>query len=406
MVAVLISTNEEVLKEMMFDILSDGLQSNVKMNQKIVEAASTIPLIDHHVHGTFSNPITRETFEESINEASIDPIPQFMSQFDSQLGFAIRRWCSPMLGLDMHAPADEYWSTRTTFSSQELDRRMLTHARVGHWVMDTGFSSQAITTPMELGERAGGLTSEIVRLESIAEALMASEVPVKDFVNAFRSEVEHAAKTAVGFKTIVAYRTGFKIDWTIPFDTEVTIAVSKWANSRQSIPRLADPTIEAFIIHTALSTGLPLQIHVGFGDRDLDLHHTNPMDLLPLLRQPHVRGTSIALLHCYPFHREAGYLAQAFENVYFDIGLAINYLGAQSSQLIRESLELSPFAKQMYSSDAFGLPELHVLGSILWRRGMAAALSDWVISGEWSESDACRVLKMIGSDNAKRVYKL
>ena len=160
------------------------------------------------------------------------------------------------------------------------------------------------------------------------------------------------------------------------------------------------------MVHTAIATGLPLQVHVGFGDRDLDLHRTNPMLLLPLLRRPEVQHAPVTLLHCYPYHREAGYLAQAFDNVYFDIGLGVNYVGAQSRQLIAESLELAPFAKQLYSSDAFGLPELHVLGAILWRRGMLSALARWVAEGEWSEDDACRVLRMVGAENARRVYGL
>ncbi len=130
------------------------------------------------------------------------------------------------------------------------------------------------------------------------------------------------------------------------------------------------------------------------------------MLLLGLLRQQHVVSTPIMLLHCYPYHREAGYLAQAFSHVYFDIGLSVNYLGAQSRQLVAESLELAPFAKQLYSSDAFGLPELHLVGSILWRRAMAQVIGRWVTEGAWSQADGIRVLKMIGTDNARRVYKL
>ncbi len=112
----------------------------------------------------------------------------------------------------------------------------------------------------------------------------------------------------------------------------------------------------------------------------------------------------VMLLHCYPFHRQAGYLAQAFGNVHFDVGLAVNYLGARSVELLGESLELAPFAKQLYSSDAFGPPELHLLGSVLWRRGMARVLGRWVREGDWSVTDAVRVVRLIGSENAERVY--
>lgn len=89
-----------------------------------------------------------------------------------------------------------------------------------------------------------------------------------------------AARTAVGVKTVVAYRTGFDIDWTPP--------------------------------------------------QDLDLDRVNPMLLLGLLRRPEVAAVPIMLLHCYPYHREARYLAQSFNNVYFDVGLALSHVGARA----------------------------------------------------------------------------
>ncbi len=112
------------------------------------------------------------------------------------------------------------------------------------------------------------------------------------------------------------------------------------------------------------------------------------------------------LLHCYPFHRQAGYLAQAFDHVNFDVGLAINYLGARSTALVAEALETAPFAKQLYSSDAFGPPELHLLGSVLWRRAMGLVLGGWVNTGDCTEQDAIRIVDMIGVHNATRVYAL
>ncbi|GAA4477555.1 amidohydrolase family protein [Microbacterium panaciterrae] len=385
-----------------FDVL-EGLE---RVPLALAETARALELIDHHVHGCYVDEIDRAAFEESFNEASTDPIPAFMTQFDSQPGFAFRRWCAPLLGIERHAPADEYWAARAALAPADLDRRLLPHAGVAHWVMDTGFSSRPITDPAAMAAESGGATSEIVRLELLAEALLAGGIAPADFAEAFRTEIAEAAGHAVGFKTIVAYRTGFDIDWTPPIEADVTAAVTRWAAQGTTAPRLVDPVLEAFVVHAAVGTGLPLQVHVGFGDRDLDLHRANPMLLLPLLRRTDVQRTPVLLLHCYPYHREAGYLAQAFDNVYFDIGLGVNYLGAQSGQLIAESLEIAPFAKQLYSSDAFGLPELHLVGSILWRRGMAAVLGRWVREGEWSEDDACRVLRMIGAGNAQRVYGL
>ena len=67
---------------------------------------------------------------------------------------------------------------------------------------------------------------------------------------------------------------------------------------------------------------------------------------------------------------------------------------------------MAPFGKLLFSSDACGPAELHYLGAVLWRRALASVLGQWVESGEWSAADALRVLRMVGADNAKRVYGL
>ena len=159
-----------------------------------------------------------------------------------------------------------------------------------------------------------------------------------------------------------------------------------------------------FGLYQALRLGKPLQFHVVFGDRDCDLHTTNPLYLLDFLR--HSGDCSIMLLHCYPYEREAGYLAQAFNNVYLDGGLAINYLGARSRAFIGGLLEMAPFRKILNSSDGFGPAELHFLGALLWRRGIREVLQGFVDADEWGEADAIRVVDFIGYRNARRVYGL
>jgi predicted TIM-barrel fold metal-dependent hydrolase len=119
-----------------------------------------------------------------------------------------------------------------------------------------------------------------------------------------------------------------------------------------------------------------------------------------------VAAVPVMLLHCYPYHRQAGYLAQAFDRVWCDVGLAVNHLGVRAAAVVAESMELAPFGRLLYSSDAWGPAELHFLGAGLWRRATVAAVRPWVDAGDWSASDARRVLTMIGRDNALSVYGL
>jgi predicted TIM-barrel fold metal-dependent hydrolase len=86
--------------------------------------------------------------------------------------------------------------------------------------------------------------------------------------------------------------------------------------------------------------------------------------------------------------------------------LTLNYVGAAAPTVLAETLELAPFAKLLYSSDAWGPSELHYLGAVLWRQAMLSVLGERVRSGEWSRGDAVRVAALIGHGNATRVYGL
>src|SRR6185295_13766417 len=125
-----------------------GVEADVP--EALAERLRSIGLIDHHVHGTFNKPVDRAGFEAAINEGSTDPVPGFMTQFDSPLGLSIRRWCAPLLGLEAHASADDYWARRSELSPDELAGAMLPAAGVSRWIVDTGFKGDLITTPEQL----------------------------------------------------------------------------------------------------------------------------------------------------------------------------------------------------------------------------------------------------------------
>jgi hypothetical protein len=74
--------------------------------------------------------------------------------------------------------------------------------------------------------------------------------------------------------------------------------------------------------------------------------------------------------------------------------------------VLAEALEAVPFGKMLYSSDAYGLPELYALGSLVFRRALADVLDGWVSAGECSPADTQRIAALIGAGNAERVYGL
>jgi predicted TIM-barrel fold metal-dependent hydrolase len=355
-----------------------------------------VALIDQHVHGCWVTAGDRQRFENALNEANTEPVLD--SGFDSQLGFAMRAHCAPVLGLPKHVEPQAYWDRRRQHGETELARLFLPAAKVSHWLVDTGIGAD-IAGVVGMADLSGNRAHEVVRLEQVAE--QAAQVP-GDYASAFEEILHRRAAAAVATKSILAYRGGFDGDLTDPSAAAVAEAAAGWRDCGGT--RLQDRVLLRFGLHRALRLGKPLQFHVGFGDRDCDLHKANPLLLLDFLRRS--GDTPIVLLHCYPYEREAGYLAQAFNNVYLDGGLSVNYLGARAPAFIARLLEMAPFRKILYSSDGFGPAELHFLGAALWRKGIRRVLGDFVASGDWCESDAIRVVDLIARENAARIYRV
>ena len=365
---------------------------------------ATLPLVDHHCHGVVDSNLDRPRFESLITESDA-PAPPGTTFFDTQLGFSIRRDCSPLLDLPAFASPEDYLARRSELGAREVNRRLLRATGIAEYIVETGHRGDEILTPAQMGELGGARHAEVVRLERLAELALA-EGGGADFTARFRERLDEALVSAVGVKSIAAYRGGFAIDPGRPSDDEVNRAAAECIRQAASVDslRLTDPVIIRFGWWEAIDRSVPIQLHVGYGDPDVDLDRCNPLLLTDLFRLARGSGATFLLLHCYPFHREAGYLAHVFEHVYCDVGLAITYTGAQSVQVIAESLELTPFHKALFSSDAFGAAELFHLGALLFRRGLASALERWG-GAAWPQQEQERVAAMIASGNAQRVYR-
>ena len=362
------------------------------------------PVVDHHCHGVLRRDADEGTLESMLTEGAGWPGG---SVFDSQTGLAFRRLCPPVLGLPPHAELNDYVTRRAELGSTEVSKRFLVAAGASALCVDTGYVPEPITSPAELGDLAGATAHEIVRLERVAEDVAAAGVGAAGFADAVRSALATQAATAVGVKSIAAYRTGLDLGAERPADSEVATAAGRWlADAQPGTPRLADETLQRFLVWCGVDLRLPVQFHVGYGDSDVDLHRCNPLLLTPLLRAIEPTGVPVMLLHNYPYHREAGYLAQVFPHVYVDAGLATHNLGARAPALLAEALELAPFGKFLYSSDAFGLPELYYLGAALFRSALSAFLRTGLEKDLYTERTAARLARMLCADNAKRAYRL
>ena len=215
----------------------------------------------------------------------------------------------------------------------------------------------------ELGELAGCAAQPVMRIERVVE---------QDGQTALGDAVTHARENGfVALKTISAYRTGLERE------------------------RIHGFVLDALRANEETGRPLPVQVHTGFGDSDLYLPRADPTHLKPLIES--FRETPFVLLHCYPFVREAGWLAHVYGNVYFDLSLTIPHV-SRPAEAVREALELAPVTKLLYASDAARTPELYYLAAKWWREALAEALP------ELYEEDAEWAARRILRENALELY--
>jgi uncharacterized protein len=252
-------------------------------------------------------------------------------------------------------------------------------------LVDEGFPpADVATSPQELGELAGCEARPVMRIEQVAESLGVQAL------DALQGAVAGArARGYVALKTIAAYRGGLDLDALSPAPPDTARLVGA---------PVRGVLLAALEANEATGDPLPVQVHTGFGDSDLLLPSARPSLLKPLIER--FRHTTFVLLHCYPFVREAGWLAHVYGNVFFDLSLTIPHV-ARPAAALYEALELAPVSKLLYASDASRTPELYLLAARWWREALGEALPALL-----PEPDAARAARMILRENALAVYRL
>jgi len=176
------------------------------------------------------------------------------------------------------------------------------------------------------------------------------------------------------------------------------VALKTIAAYRGGLDRVSEDVVAALEANEATGDPLPLQVHCGFGDADLHLARADPTHLKPLVER--FRDTTFVLLHCYPFVREAGWMASVYGNVFFDLSLTIPHV-ARPAEALREALELAPVSKLLYGSDAARTPEIFYLAARWWRVSLAEVLAGALPADEAEEAG-----RAVLRENAWRLYRL
>ena len=366
--------------------------------------------VDHHCH-----PLRRWPFQLTAGELrtafteALDPEMAARHVIHST-GYqgALHRIA---LGLGCEPTEAAVLERRGAAEPERYARQLLDRPPTEMMLVDQGFSSAESFTPQEQ-ERATGIAQrEIIRLETLAETLVKTANDPREWFAATRAALRAGIEGgAVGVKSICAYRASLELE---PVDTDtlgVAFSALRLRDERgQSVRLVGDSLCHALLFEAAQECqqlDVPLQVHCGFGDPDEDLAQTSPLGLRPLFVDPTYRGLRIALLHCYPYHREAAYLCAVFPGVYMDLSLTIPFAGLEGFRAMRETLGLCPTSKLLYASDASRYPEVYFVAASFHREALAEALGELVDRTVLSTDAAVDAGRQVLAENARRVYRL
>jgi hypothetical protein len=298
--------------------------------------------------------------------------------------------------LGCEATEDGLFEYRRSSDPDEYAATLLRATRSAWLLIDEGFPPPGESTSWEdMGRLAGCAAAPVLRIETLGDDGVARGLELAELRELVRTEVAAARDRGyVALKTIAAYRSG--LDVTPPDHASAAEALAAGG------PRVAAKPLVDLLLLDALEANaaepLPVQVHCGFGDSDLILPRADPGHLRPLIER--FAATPFVLLHCYPYVREAGWLAHVYANVFFDVSLTIPHV-SRPAEMVRQALELAPTSKLLYASDASRAPELYPLAATWWREALAAVLGEALPAGE-AEQAGRRVLR----ENALALYPI
>jgi hypothetical protein len=373
----------------MGDLLGRG--RGIRAAGALPDVLSQVALVDHHAHGIVRPPETLDEFRGLFTES---PDPRQWPHVAT--GVTYRRALRELAELFGCEPTE--WAVYQHRADADPDAYAATLLRATgtEWLLiDDGFPAPGEGEGVErMGELAGCRALPVMRIERVAEEGIARGLGLGELREHVRAEVTGAiAAGHVGLKTIAAYRSGLDIAAAPDVDAAAAALAARPT-------RLADRALLELMLHDALEANaadpLPVQVHCGFGDSDLFLPRADPTLLGPLIER--YRDTPFVLLHCYPFVRQAGWLAHVYANVFLDVSLTIPHVW-RAAEMVREALELAPTSKLLYASDAARTPELYYLAAQGWRRALAEVLGEALPAAE-AEDAGRRVLR----ENALALY--
>jgi hypothetical protein len=250
----------------------------------------------------------------------------------------------------------------------------------------------------------------IYRIEPLIVDLLKADIGWDEFRRRYDEAIAQAIQHGGyrGLKSIIAYRTGLDISplSRTPDQGWQALDAIRRGTGGGAMKKLRDHLL-CRAMELCIDYGVPMQIHTGVGDFEIDLPLCRPALLMDLLRFPTYRACRVLLVHAgYPYHAEAGYMANVLPRVYCDVSEGIPFAAHAARRIYAETLEMAPLSKVVYGSDGYALPEINYIGAVLGKAALGQALGDLVEAGMLSPGEAEEAARLILAGNARRLYGL
>lgn len=286
-------------------------------------------------------------------------------------------------------------------------KRLYEACRLTAMVTDFGYPKP----PLDVAEFKANTPIEVIplyRIETFIDAWLDKDVSWHEFRQSFDDTIAQALEHGGfrGLKSIIAYRTGLDVS---PLSRTPDQGRQAWAAIRRGVGnyKLLRDHLLCRALELCLEYDVPMQIHTGMGDYEVNLMECRPALLMDLLRFPAFRACKVLLVHTgYPYHAEAGYMANMLPQVYCDVSEGIPFAGNAARRIFAEVLEMAPLSKVTYGADGYVVPEIAYVGAMLGKQALAQALEELIENGMLTRSEAQESAGWILAGNARRLYGL
>lgn len=286
-------------------------------------------------------------------------------------------------------------------------RRLFDDAGISGMVLDFG-------VPVAGGGEAGDYAALmgrpvwwLARIDPLVDQLVAEGAGVRAVLDAVGHLMEEAVtQGAIGFKTIVAYRTGLHVDPAVSASSaEASLTRDRDVPVRRRAKPLRDLVVRT-VVERAADLGRPIQFHTGFGDSEIRLADANPLLLDDLLGSPAGRAATVVLIHgAHPFEDELAHLVAVRPNVYAELSLSNLFSPLGTADRLLRLVDLAPRHKLLVGSDGHGQPETHWFACCVVRDAFDEVARRLRSAGARERFvDATR--RALFEENARAVYRL